>query len=241
MKKSLFNFAVFSLALMSGSSFASAKAELYKEALKPVQAGASTAEIMHKGIDHLPEIHWITVPQIENSLKGTKPVAVGFDVDDTVMFSSPGFNRGKNKYSPGSNKYLSNPDFWHHMNDGWDKFDIPKRTVSQLIQAYEKHGDTVYFITARPKTKQEDLTEVLKKTLHIKNMKPVIFSGNSDKSVLIAKLHIKTFYGDSDSDIASAKAAGIQGIRVMRAENSSYQPLPHNGDLGEDVLVNSQY
>ncbi|CDL36704.1 NMN phosphatase; Class B acid phosphatase precursor [Citrobacter freundii] len=33
--------------------------------------------------------------QIENSLTGRPPMAVGFDIDDTVLFSSPGFWRGK--------------------------------------------------------------------------------------------------------------------------------------------------
>ncbi|VDY35120.1 Class B acid phosphatase precursor [Morganella morganii] len=36
-------------------------------------------------------IHWISVEQIEESLKGQPPMAVGFDIDDTVLFSSPGF------------------------------------------------------------------------------------------------------------------------------------------------------
>jgi acid phosphatase (class B) len=40
-------------------------------------------------------IHWVSVAQIENSLMGRAPMAVGFDIDDTVLFSSPGFWRGK--------------------------------------------------------------------------------------------------------------------------------------------------
>ena len=241
MKKLLLAFGASSLVLSSCLSFAAKPVPSYNEALKPVQTGASTAEIMHKGIDHLPKIHWVTLKQLEGKIKGAKHIAVGFDVDDTVMFSSPGFARGQNEYSPGGLDYLSNHKFWKHMNNGWDKFDIPKKTVAKLIHFYEKQGDTVYFITARPKTKKEDLTKIIKTELHIKHMKPVIFSGNANKSALISKLHLHTYYGDSDADIASAKVAGIQGIRVMRAANSSNQPLPHNGDLGEQVLVNSQY
>jgi acid phosphatase (class B) len=44
-------------------------------------------------------IHWVSVAQIENSLTGRPPMAVGFDIDDTVLFSSPGFWRGKNVFS----------------------------------------------------------------------------------------------------------------------------------------------
>ncbi len=36
-------------------------------------------------------------------------MAVGFDIDDTVLFSSPGFWRGKKTFSPESEDYLKNP------------------------------------------------------------------------------------------------------------------------------------
>ncbi|CDL19412.1 NMN phosphatase; Class B acid phosphatase precursor [Klebsiella pneumoniae IS53] len=38
--------------------------------------------------------------QIENSLLGRPPMAVGFDIDDTVLFSSPGFWRGQKPSLP---------------------------------------------------------------------------------------------------------------------------------------------
>ena len=50
-------------------------------------------------------IHWISVEQIEESLKGQPPMAVGFDIDDTVLFSS-GLYRGKLEYSPNDYSYL---------------------------------------------------------------------------------------------------------------------------------------
>ncbi|SQC20852.1 acid phosphatase/phosphotransferase [Klebsiella pneumoniae] len=71
-------------------------------------------------------IHWVSVAQIENSLLGRPPMAVGFDIDDTVLFSSPGFWRGQKTFSPGSEDYLKNPQFWEKMNNGWDEFSMPK-------------------------------------------------------------------------------------------------------------------
>ncbi len=56
-------------------------------------------------------------------------MAVGFDIDDTVLFSSPGFWRGKT-FSPESEDYLKNPVFWEKMNNGWDEFSIPKRSLA---------------------------------------------------------------------------------------------------------------
>ncbi|MEN1280437.1 HAD family acid phosphatase, partial [Pseudomonas aeruginosa] len=78
-------------------------------------------------------IHMVSVAQIENSLAGRPPMAVGFDIDDTVLFSSPGFWRGKKTFSPESEDYLKNPVFWEKMNNGWDEFSIPKEVARQLI------------------------------------------------------------------------------------------------------------
>lgn len=98
-----------------------------------VVARASTPSPLYTGtnVARLAEqapVHWVSVAQIENSLTGRPPMAVGFDIDDTVLFSSPGFWRGKETYSPDSEDYLHNPAFWEKMNNGWDEFSIPKRS-----------------------------------------------------------------------------------------------------------------
>ncbi|EQB99919.1 acid phosphatase/phosphotransferase [Photorhabdus temperata subsp. temperata M1021] len=33
----------------------------------------------------------------------------------------------------------------------------------------------------------------------------------------------------------------IRGIRILRAANSTYQPLPKAGRFGEEIIVNSQF
>lgn len=76
-------------------------------------------------------------------------------------------------------------------------------------------------------------------------MNPVIFAGdkpgqNSKIQWLQAK-NIRIFYGDSDNDIAAARELGIRGIRILRASNSTYKPLPQAGAFGEEVIVNSEY
>ena len=79
----------------------------------------------------------------ENSIlhRDLKPMNVGFDVDDTLLFSSPGFYRGKQKFSPNSLAYLKNPKFWQKMNNGWDKFSIPKQSAMKLIDMLEDDDD----------------------------------------------------------------------------------------------------
>ena len=78
-------------------------------------------------------------------------------------------------------------------------------------------------------------------------MHPVEFMGgrnfqlNITKHLVLFEHKVSIHYGDSDDDILAAKEAGIRGIRLMRAANSTYQPMPTLGGYGEEVLINSNY
>ncbi|WP_294901803.1 acid phosphatase AphA [Tatumella sp. UBA2305] len=208
----------------------------------PLYQGVTAAELSHQQ-----PVHWISVAQIKNSLQGRPPIAVGFDIDDTVLYSTPGFYRGQKMFSPGNDDYLNNPQFWEKMNNGWDEFSIPKRVARQLIAMHLQRGDQVYFITARTPTKTETVSRILQQDFNIPQdkMNPVIFSdfrpGQNTKITWIKQKNIRIYYGDADSDITAARAAGARGIRVLRATNSSYLPLPKAGGLGEEVITDSEY
>ena len=208
----------------------------------PLWVGTTVAQLAEQA-----PIHWVSVAQIENSLLGRPPMAVGFDIDDTVLFSSPGFWRGQKTFSPGSEDYLKNPQFWEKMNNGWDEFSMPKEVARQLIAMHVKRGDSIWFVTGRSQTKTETVSKTLQDDFLIPaaNMNPVIFAGDkpgqNTKTQWLQTKQIKVFYGDSDNDITAAREAGARGIRVLRAANSSYKPLPMAGALGEEVIVNSEY
>mgnify|MGYP000210998676 CR=1 FL=1 len=219
---------------------------------QPAQALVSSPSQLNPGtnVAKLAEqapIHWVSVAQIENSLTGRPPMAVGFDIDDTVLFSSPGFWRGKKTYSPDSEDYLKNPAFWEKMNNGWDEFSMPKEVARQLIAMHVKRGDSIWFVTGRSQTKTETVSKTLQDDFLIPaaNMNPVIFagdkSGQNTKTQWLEQKNIKIFYGDSDNDITAAHDVGARGIRVLRASNSTYRPLPMAGKFGEEVIVNSEY
>ncbi len=190
-------------------------------------------------------IRWVTLKDIARSLENQRPMNVGFDVDDTVLFSSPGYYYGQQKYSPGNKGFVMMEEFWNEMNNGLDKFSIPKECARKLIELHKKRGDSIYFITARTKTKTESVTDLLIKTFNLKNTQKVIFTGvkigENLKIKPIKENKVKIFYGDSDADIAAALEAGIRGIRIIRALNSTNKPLPHHGRFGEEVLVDSDY
>jgi acid phosphatase (class B) len=208
----------------------------------PLYPGVNVAQLAQQS-----PVHWVSVAQIENSLVGRPPIAVGFDIDDTVLFSSPGFYRGQKEFSPGKEDYLKNPQFWEKMNNGWDDFSIPKEVAKQLIDMHLKRGDSVYFVTGRSETKTETVTKTLQGDFNIPQDKvtPVIFAGDkpgqNTKTQWLKDKQIKIFYGDSDGDITAAQAVNARGIRVLRASNSSYKPLPQAGVFGEEVVVNSEY
>ena len=217
-----------------------------------VTAHASSPSPLYPGTDvaKLAEqapIHWVSVAQIENSLLGHPPMAVGFDIDDTVLFSSPGFWRGQKNYSPNSQDYLKNPEFWEKMNNGWDAFSIPKEVARSLIAMHVKRGDSIYFVTGRSPTKTESVSKTLQDDFLIPaaSMNPVIFAGDhpgqNSKTQWLKEKNIRVFYGDSDNDITAAREAGARGIRVLRASNSTYRPLPQAGAFNEEVIVNSEY
>ncbi|MFB2865440.1 acid phosphatase AphA [Aeromonas sp. MdU4] len=210
--------------------------------VQPVPAGVTTVTLAQQA-----PIHWVSVEQIAKSLDGLPPIAVGFDIDDTLLFSSPGFYRGRMEYSPKDQSYLKNPEFWEKMNNGWDEFSIPKEVGKALIAMHLKRGDHIYFVTGRPVTKTETVTKTLQKTMNIPDaqLNPVIFAddhpGQNTKVQWLKDKKMKIFYGDSDGDIKAAQEIGARGIRLLRAANSSYQPMPLAGALGEEVIINSQF
>ncbi|MGF1759142.1 acid phosphatase AphA [Photobacterium sagamiensis] len=223
-------------AFTSCSAFADPK-------LPGTETGFSSVQIMRQG--EPAQLHWISVDDIAKSLKGKQPITVGFDIDDTVLFSSPGYHRGQQEFSPNSFSYLKSQKFWDKMNCDWEKFSLPKEVGKKLIEMHQKRGDDIYFITGRTSSDCEISTQYLKDTFGIKNMHKVIFAGSSKteytKTKYIKANNIKMYYGDSDGDIISARNAGAEGIRIMRTANSSYKPVPQNGIYGEKVVKDSQY
>ena len=209
------------------------------------RAGATCTDVM-EGYKVHPETKWLTIEQLAKDLHGKAPMTVGFDIDDTVLFSSPGFYYWGKRFEKLDQNYFSNYDFWHAINNGSDEYNMPKRIGKKLIEFHKGRGDRILFITARWKTKVESVTKLLRETFSLPMEHRVIFTGSKVKKKLskltpILKNNVKIFYGDADNDILSAQGAKIRGIRIMRAPNSDDQPLPLVGGLGEEVLRDSMF
>jgi acid phosphatase (class B) len=209
-------------------------APAFADALNP---GATTDELSHQA-----PIHWVSVEQIAKTLEGQPPLTVGFDVDDTVLFSSPCFYYGQNKYSPGTDDYLNNQKFWDEINANCGPYSIPKAVAAKLIDLHTKRGDTIFFITGRTKSDGEKLTETIQTAFKMAKINPVVFTAGSETKTAFMKEHaLKIYYGDADGDMRQALQVGARPIRVLRASNSTYKPMPKNGSFGEEVIIDSAY
>ena len=154
----------------------------------------------------------LTVTDVQKSLPD-HPVAVGFDVDETLLCSTPTwYYLATNHDGPdGSNKYgikvRSHPDFWADANR-LDSFSLPKQVARELIAMHQRRGDHVHIITSRMKTPGEQLTTTLRRIFDLDGDVPIVFTDNRPKIDVIREAHLAVFYGDSDDDMRDARRAG---------------------------------
>ena len=191
------------------------------------------------------DINFVTVAEIRASLP-LKPIVVGFDIDDTVLFSSPGFHYGlKNQDGPGGkNLYGADPlhskKFWNDMNGWFDKFSLPKKSGRNLVQMHYKRGDKLVFITARNSSERSIVSQILAQSLSIPEPE-VIFTSGVSKTDFMRKQGVSIYYGDADSDMQQAKNAKVRPVRVIRSALSTNNASADNiGAFGEEVVINSE-
>ncbi|MDP6169388.1 MAG: HAD family acid phosphatase, partial [Candidatus Marinimicrobia bacterium] len=136
---------------------------------------------------------------------------VGFDIDDTVLFSRDVFlNVPEDKRDPLDYGWINEHD------DGLSLFIDP--TV-ELIDYFVSNGHNVFFITARPGTNGQTLASFLTKGLRIpvKVNKNLFFSPSESigeiryttKQRMMKRLQLDLFYGDGDKDMIAALKAGV--------------------------------
>lgn len=194
------------------------------------------------------EKKYVTVEIIRQSLPST-PIVAGFDIDDTVVFSSPGFYFGEhNSEGPGGKNrygddYLNNPQFWKDLNQNHDRYSMKKKSGDDLLQMHKGRGDTIIFITKR--NCYDDDADVIKKRLTgMFNVKSKVYcTDDQSKTPFIAKSGVDIYYGDSDSDIeyaAAVKEKPVRAIRVERSRLSTNKTGYNPGKYGEEVLADSE-
>jgi acid phosphatase (class B) len=193
--------------------------------------------------------NYVTIEDIEASLKDLPPMNVGFDVDETVLFSSPTFYHLSQTHCDGVLEGCNDePGYWDKANR-LDTFSLPKSAGVTLVKMHLARGDKIYFITARPYTKSETLSEILRDLFDAPALEPVVFvgyaAGTSPKVPAIKERNIQIYYGDSDGDIRAAQDPinNIRGIRMLRAQNTleNIYGAPTPGLYDEEVVKGSEF
>ena len=228
---------------------------LLKLALHLLVATAQVCLVQAQAPGNGSAVRMITLAELAKSLP-RDPINVVFDVDDTALFTSGGFQWGTRTYGPeiitagmptreenlktaeDQRKYR---EFWTKMNNELDQFSVKKWIAGELITLHKSRGDKIYFVTKRTFTGSEKLTETLKQTFDLKDLPPVIFTGRLSKAPFFRKVGAVLSYGDSDGDMRESIEAGARPIRVVRARTSVNLDPTHNGAFGEEVLVNSEF
>jgi len=151
---------------------------------------------------------------------------VGFDIDDTVLFSRDNFLK-----APKDGEDPDQVDFgWINQHDSL--YSVTIEPIAELIGFLRAHGHEVYFITARPGTNGAGVGRHLTRELGF----PVVLGENlffsakeknletgfryTTKHEIISALGLHIYYGDSDTDMIAASIAGVRAVRVVRDDRS---------------------
>ena len=193
--------------------------------------------------------------------------AVGFDIDDTLLFSTPAFARA---FATGGAPKPDDVVFWTQAN-GCDPgcaagtITLPDGTVKQLpanvaspakdrvrdlVAMHQARGAEVYAITARPDIQGNVVRNYIQAEFgipadHVFFEPDVDQVGNpAGKTDRMASLKLDVFYGDADSDITDAQKVPVRGVRVLRSPKSSNRKdgrlaKYHPGYFGETILAGS--
>ncbi len=159
-----------------------------------------------------------------NSTDQAEPgiLRVGFDIDDTVLFSYAIFaNLPADKINP--------IDFgWVNSKDR--ELSVPITPSIELVQFYRAHGHEVFYITAREPQNGELLAEYLTDLLGYKIIvgENLFFSPKerigdhrfTTKHRRMRQLRLDLYYGDSDTDMIAALKAKVHPVRVARHQLS---------------------
>jgi len=191
---------------------------------------------------------WITVKDLEASFPKA-PMDVGFDIDDTLIFPSAGFQAvllgaagsgAPNPYGADRRAVVANPKTWNDLHQLHDGYALPKAVARELLALHKQRGDRIHLITARVGIEAASLEARMRKMFDVEFAGPIVFTALKSKTDAIRARRLAVYYGDSDTDIEYAKEAGIRGVRVLRATNAiDYDRPPCFGKFGEEVIIDS--
>lgn len=156
---------------------------------------------------------------------------VAFDYDDTLVFSTPAFQRA---FDSGAQPYT--PGFWQVVNNSYD-LESRKLLANAMAWALKIFGFHVTVIVNRPATDGEGL----RKEWRWLASSLVFIPDAEAKSEVLSHGRYVLYLGDSDTDIREGRAAKVATLRVRRSRRSRNHDDYHPGSLGEWVIPLSEH
>lgn len=201
-----------------------------------IAAGAAGCQTAPLSLADNPQKHVLSIEQAA-TLEGIR--RAGFDVDDTLLFSTGAFRRG---FESG-HRYDSDA-FWALVNTSDRGNSTVKKAARLIIDRYRTRGIELYAITARSPIGGSTLAAYLHEIFGIPEEN--VFFEPESKVARIREARLDVFFGDSDSDIRDAMEAGVRAIRFQRSAKSSYKNKDgtlkkyHPGMFGEEIVHSSE-
>jgi acid phosphatase class B len=157
---------------------------------------------------------------------------VGFDLDDTLVFSTPAFEQGFDRAEEPFSE-----EFWSIVNSSDTQHSCTKPEVAEKVRKHRKKGHKIYVITARESVNGEALRRFVESEFGIP--RDHVYFEPDDKTERLKTLGIDIYYGDSDSDITDSQEADVKPIRIQRNPESNYDKKYTPGTFDEKVLENT--
>ncbi|MBN2406926.1 MAG: hypothetical protein JXJ19_04460 [Elusimicrobia bacterium] len=158
---------------------------------------------------------------------------VGFDLDDTLLFSTPAFSMG---FGSGSAPYSSG--FWKVVNSSDRGNSKVKKKTFRILKDHQAAGADVFIITSRDSAGGEELKAFIEETFGIPGS--AVFFEPDGKDGRMRKLKLDIYYGDSDTDMNDSVIAGVKPYRILRSTASSYKKKYNPGRYSEEIIKDSQ-
>lgn len=153
-------------------------------------------------------------------------LGVAFDYDDTLVFSTPAFQKA---FNSGMQPY--SPAFWEVVNNAYE-LEERKPLVWGLAWVFRMFGFKVTVISTRPPHGGEALA---KEWRYLAT--DFKFAGGAlNKHGILKEGRYVLYFGDSDSDISEGRRAKVLTLRVKRSVKSTYKEDYKPGSMGELII-----
>ncbi len=157
---------------------------------------------------------------------------VGFDLDDTLLFSTPSFREAFSRdVEPFSE------EFWTVVNSSDAELSCTKEAVKEILVHHQEQGRTIYVSTAREPHNPGPVRSAVSRRFDIPPDN--VYFDPETKVDTLEELGVDVYYGDSDSDIADARESGAVPFRIERNPESSYEQKYNPGELDERIVPNT--